>query len=92
MEKLGNIKVKIDFILQLKICFHVLVDGEDQTQLDSGDINEKWQQLKTAYQQTYKTCLGTKHRKKKEWIQENTWKAIENRRFLKKKVMKVKPE
>lgn len=31
LEKLGNVKVKLDFILQLKICFHVLVDGEDQT-------------------------------------------------------------
>lgn len=82
LEKLGNIKVKRDFILQLKICFLVLVDGEDQTQPDSGDINEKWPQHKTTYQQTCKTCLGTKHKTNNEWIKVNAWQAIENTLFL----------
>lgn len=57
-----------------------------------GDINTKWQQLKIAYEQTCKTCLGTKQRNMKEWITEDTWQAIANRRTLKKKVVEVKSE
>ena len=59
MEKLLDLKVKIAFTLQLKNKFQILADAEDQTQGGSGDINAKWQQLKIAYEQTCKACLGT---------------------------------
>ena len=40
----------------------MLADAEDQTQEGLGDINAKWQQLKIAYEQTRKACLGTKQK------------------------------
>ena len=58
----------------------------------SEDINTKWQQLKIAYEQTCKAFLGTKQRKRKEWISEDSWQAIEKRRILKMKVLKAKSE
>jgi hypothetical protein len=92
VEKLRDPKTKTAFTLQLKNKFQVLTDAVDQMQGDSGDINAKWQQFKTAYEQTCKACLGTKQRKRKEWITEDTWQAIENRRTLKKKVLEAKSE
>lgn len=58
----------------------------------SEDINTKWQQLKIACEQTCKAFLGTKQRKRKEWISEDSWQAIEKRRILKMKVLKAKSE
>ena len=92
VEKLWDLKVKIAFTLLLKNKFQILADAEDQTQGGSGNINAKWQQLKIAYEQTCKACLGTKQRKRKEWITKDTWQAIENRRTLKKKVLEAKSE
>ena len=92
VEKLRDLEAETTFTPQLKDKFQVLADAEDQTQEGSGDINAKWQQLKIAYEQTCKACLGTKQRKRKEWITEDTWQAIENRRTLKKKVLEAKSE
>ena len=72
MEKLRDLKVKTVSTLQLKNKFQVLADAEDQMQDGSGDINAKWQQLKIAYEQTCKACLGTKQRKRRERITEDT--------------------
>ena len=92
VEKLRDLKAETTFTPQLKDKFQVLADAEDQTQEGSGDINAKWQQLKIAYEQTCKACLGTKQRKRKEWITEDSWQAIENRINLKKKVLEAKSE
>ena len=87
-----TLKHKTAFTLQLKNKFQVLADAEDQTLEGLGDINTKWQQLKIAYEQTCKACLGTKERKMKEWITEDNWKATEYGRALKKKVLEAKSE
>ena len=92
VEKLQDLKVKTAFTLQLKNKFQILVDAEDQIQEGSGDINAKWQQLKIVYEQTCNACLGTKQRRRREWITEVTWQAIENRRTLKKKVLEAESE
>lgn len=81
MEQQRDIKLKRDFILQPEEKFSSARRG----------WRPNTTRIKTSYQQTCKTCLGTKQRKK-EWITEDTWHAIENRRFLKKKVMEAKSE
>ena len=42
--------------------------------------------------QTSEACLGYKHKKKKEWISDDTWQTVENRRALKKQVNETKSE
>ena len=90
VEKLRDLKVKTAFILQLQNNFQVLADAEDQTLESSRDTNTKWWQLKIAYEHTCKACQRTKQRKRKKWITEDTWEAIEDRRTLKKKVFEAK--
>lgn len=50
------------------------------------------EQTKVAYVKTSKACLGYKHKEKKEWLSDDTWKTVENRRALKKKVNETKSE
>ena len=64
----------------------------DHTEPKSDDINTMWEQTKLAYVKTSETCLGYKHKEKKEWISNDTWQIVENRRALKKKVNETKSE
>ena len=61
-------------------------------QSDQQDVNNKWEQVKTAYLQTSKACLGTRERKWKEWITADSWQAINNRKDLKKQLIEAKSE
>ena len=70
--------------MQLKNKFEDLADMEDYMQSDQQDVNNKWEQVKTAYFQTCEACLGTGERKRKEWITADTCQAINTRKDLKK--------
>ena len=54
----------------------------DHTESESDDINTMWEQTKAAYVKTSEACPGYKHKKKKEWISDDTWQTVENRRAL----------
>ena len=53
-------------------------------------VNENWENIVTAYSDSSEACLGYKQRRPKEWMSFDTWKAIESRRKLKRKVMDSK--
>lgn len=90
--KLNDTKVRGYFVLQLKNRFQALADMLDHTEPKSDDINTMWEQTKTTYVKTSEACLGYKHKEKKEWLSDDTWQTVENRRALKKKVNEAKSE
>ena len=59
-------------------------------QSDDQDVNNKWEQEKTAYLQTSKACLGTRETNRIEWITADTWQAINTRKDLKKQLIEAK--
>ena len=53
---------------------------------DVEDIEEKWEQFKKVYNESAKKVLGEKKRMKSDWISEETYRKIEERRRLKEKI------
>ena len=90
--KLQDPRTKSVFTIQLKNMFQALTDAENHTPRDNHDINTLWEQVKIAYTRTSEACLGRRQKRRKEWITTDTWKAIESKRALKKKVMDTKSE
>ena len=62
----------------------------EEEEENTGTVDASWLKLETVYKEASKKHLGYKERKKKEWIQEDTWDAMEERRNAKKKVLDVK--
>ena len=66
------------------------LDGRED--INDEGVNKNWEKIVTAYNDSSKTCLGCRQRRPKEWMSSDTWKAIESRRRLKKKVMDSKSQ
>jgi hypothetical protein len=77
--------VREDFNLQLKKRFQLL-QTEDNT------LEESWQDMKEVYHQTAKERLGYSKKGDKEWLSENTWQAIKERKECKAKIMGCRSE
>ncbi|XP_025108813.1 uncharacterized protein LOC112572996 [Pomacea canaliculata] len=92
VERLQDPKLKIAFTLQVKNRFQALADMTDICEADAESINQRWDLVRTVYQKSSETSLGLRGTKKKEWITPETWKAIEERRDLKKKVASTRSE
>ncbi|CAG2244268.1 unnamed protein product [Mytilus edulis] len=93
IEKLQDHKVKNAFILQLKNKFQALTDNPDIVPSETTEVNTKWDQIRTIYETTSQDCLGFKQGKKmKKWITPGTWKVIEERRHMNKKILDTKSE
>ena len=61
-------------------------------QFDQQGVNNKGEQVKSAYLQTSKACLGTKERRRKKWITPGTWQAIITREDSKTQLIGTKSE
>ncbi|XP_025097624.1 uncharacterized protein LOC112565936 [Pomacea canaliculata] len=92
VERLQDPKLKNAFTLQVKNRFQALADMTDICEADAESINQRWDLVRTVYQKSSETSLGLRGTKKKEWITPETWKAIEERRDLKKKVASTRSE
>lgn len=90
VEKLHDPMVKGSFMLQLRNRFQALADMDYHTEPNANDINTVWEQTKIAYVKTSEACLGFKQKTKKEWMTEDTWQIIEDRRKLKKQIDETK--
>nr|XP_054755300.1 craniofacial development protein 2-like [Lytechinus pictus] len=90
IDKLKDPRVKGAFLLELRNSFQVLADLEEETQTEQDKFNEEWQRVKTAYQKSSETCLGTKKRERKEWMTEDTWQTVVKRREAKKTLFECK--
>ena len=92
ISRLQDQSTKNAFVLQLRNRFQALSNIDEQSIDEEEDtVNQQWKQVKTIFDEASKTCLGMqKTRKKKEWITQDTWQAIEERRQLKKKIIDSK--
>ena len=53
-------------------------------------VNDKWRQIEKGYVETYETLLGKAKSNKKEWIGNETWETIEQRKEAKNAVNMAK--
>ena len=65
---------------------------DEREDINDEGVNKNWEKVVTAYNDSSKTCLGCRQQRPKEWMSSDTWKAIESRRILKKKVMDSKSQ
>ena len=90
-DKLKDTKTRSTFILELKNRFQALQNLTDQQ--NTVNINTTWGNVQTAFTETSKTCLGYRDgKKKKEWLKQDTWTAIEERRKIKSKTLQTRSE
>nr|KAG5709173.1 hypothetical protein BaRGS_028629 [Batillaria attramentaria] len=59
---------------------------------DTEDIEEMWEQQRKAYVQSAEEVLGFRKGKNKPWIGEDTWKLMDERKDIKKKIDSTRSE
>ncbi len=67
---------------------HIQNKMDGTTQVET--LNESWTNLKDAYISAADTILGTKTRRKNEWISEATWAKVQERKMIKDKLNSAK--
>ena len=95
IAKLRDPKVKTSFVTQLRNRFQLLSDQGDtqqDTDIDKDEIDTRWEETKQVYLKTSETCLGFRKKDRKEWISDDTWRAIEARRGVKKQFLDAKSD
>ena len=92
VSQLKHPNVRKSFILEVRNRFEALVELDGREDINDEGVNKNWEKIVTAYNDSSKTCLGCRQRRPKEWMSSDTWKAIESRRRLKKKVMDSKSQ
>ena len=77
----------------MKNKFQAPTDNPDEITAEKTDVNSKWDQIRTIFQKTSEYCLGFNLGKKmKKLITPGTWKVIEERRNMNKKILDTKSE
>ncbi|RXN12129.1 interferon-induced very large GTPase 1-like protein [Labeo rohita] len=83
VSRLRDTKVKAVFVAQVRNRFQAL-QALDEEAGRADETNKQWEQVASLYSKSSEACVGYKWKKKKEWLTENTWKAIDERRTLRK--------
>ena len=104
-SKLREPAIRQQFQLELRNRFQILqmtdendMDEDDNRiseqpdQGNSNSIDHTWQKIKTAYTDTAMKVLGRRKKKSKSWISMESWRKIEERRRLKKKIGDARSE
>ncbi|XP_073671663.1 uncharacterized protein [Paramisgurnus dabryanus] len=90
-QKLNDPRLKHRFVTQVRNRIQALQDLN--TEINPANINEAFNNIKTAYQQSAEEYLGYREKKRsKEWIKPNTWKVIDERRKLKNQTLSSQSE
>ncbi|RUS68494.1 hypothetical protein EGW08_023744 [Elysia chlorotica] len=92
INRLKDPDVKRSFTIQIRNRFQALSDQENNTQQEMEDTNHLWNQVKTTYQEAGRTILGHRNERHKDWISQEAWQKIEERKDIKKKVLSTKSE
>ena len=88
-ERLRSSRVQKEYTVKLENRFKVLQDLQE----DDETIDQKWEKTSQVFKKCAEDCIGYKDRvKKKDWITQETWKEIENRRLAKSKVNNSKSD
>ena len=82
--------MKDEFTIALANRYDVLYNGSDDDEEMEPDLEEEWNQIKEMYSSTCEEVLGKVIRERKEWMSEDTWKIVEERRELKAKMEAAK--
>ena len=88
-QQLRDNKVKAAFITDIKNRFQILQNISDQP--EEANVDAKWKEIATLYTESSKKKIGYRKKKtQKDWIQQETLDAIEERREIKKKMLQTK--
>ena len=100
LKKYNTAKLKVPevaqkFKIELRNSFSCLADDEannthDQAQVQ--DLENDWTKIKETYQKTAEKVLGFRSRSNKPWISAESWKEIDNRRELTRKMDSTRSE
>ena len=82
--------MKKSFLTQLKNRYQALVELDDHTNNNVGEINSLWNTVKKSYQETSKEIMGHREKKHKEWISQGAWQKIKERRNIEQKLLGIK--
>ena len=94
--KLNDVKQK--FCIELRNRFNCLseLDGEEDVVGEGSPgvarLETKWKSFRDSFNDTAEKVLGFQKSPKKPWISNGSWRKIEERKQLKKKVMDAKSE
>ncbi|XP_073670704.1 uncharacterized protein [Paramisgurnus dabryanus] len=85
VEKLKNPETKQEFLLTLANRYDALRYNSDEEEEKGDDegIETEWSIIKKAYTSTCEDVLGKIKREKKEWMSQDTWEKVKERRSLK---------
>ena len=78
--------VRKAFNLELKNRFSVL---ENET-TDADAIEKHWNNIRTVYNETAEKVIGFQTKKNKDWLSEETWQKIDERKVIKQKILNTK--
>ncbi|XP_062620528.1 uncharacterized protein LOC134282096 [Saccostrea cucullata] len=86
--KLSDTKTKQDFRLELRNRFSILQASD----IDEEQIDEHWLKVKDKFSNRSEKVIGFKKQIHKEWITRGTWKLIDSRKELKKRLCNTHSE
>ena len=69
------------FKIELKNRFHILTDMEN---IENETVEETRRKIRTAFVETRENVLGFKERNKKDWMTQQTWEKIRERKNVKR--------
>lgn len=85
-QRLRDNTMKATFISELRNRFSILQNVNDQQ-----DVDTAWKQVAAIYTESSKESIGHREKKtKKDWIQQETLDAINERREIKKRLLQAK--
>lgn len=82
-KKLTNDQIRADFTLTLRNRFLALQEAAD----DESNVNDDWNKIKTAINNTSSEILGHQKIEAKPWISDESITLIEERRKIKEKIL-----
>ena len=87
VDHLKDEATKNTFCTNLQNRLETLADTHRQERETGIDVEELWCTIRVAFTQTGEETLGYARYKRKEWISPGSWKLIDDRKELKRKVM-----
>ncbi|CAG2247382.1 unnamed protein product [Mytilus edulis] len=81
--KLKIPNIREEFQISLQNRFSAISDLD----IEENDINNTWEQTKNVILETCEETLGYMQYKRKNWMSDNTWVKVEERRKAKEKVL-----
>ena len=84
--QLKHPNVRKSFILEVRNRVEALMELDQRDGSNNNGLKKNWGNIITAYSASSKACLGYRKWKPKEWMSPDTWKAIESKQRLKRKV------